>query len=58
MEADSKDAKFNETFSDYRERQGKLTTASFIEPDLRVENDVRSTKIVSFDDNSDVDKDN
>ena len=47
-EVDSKDAKFNETFSDYRERQGKLTKASFIEPDLHVLNDVSSTKKVSF----------
>jgi hypothetical protein len=30
-----KDAKFNETFSDYRGRQGKLTTAPYIDPDLR-----------------------
>ena len=53
VEVDSKDAKFNETFSDYRERQGKLTTASFIEPDLRVVNDTGSTKIVSFNDSRD-----
>ncbi len=40
VEVDTKDPKFNETFSDYRERQGKLTTAPFIEADLRVENEV------------------
>ena len=48
-EIDSKDAKFNETFSDCRERQGKLTTASFLKPDLREEIDVSSAKKVSFD---------
>ncbi len=31
--------KFNETFSDYRDRQGKLKPASYIEPDLRVVSD-------------------
>jgi hypothetical protein len=35
VEIDSKDAKFNETFADYRGRQGKLTTAHYIEPDLK-----------------------
>jgi hypothetical protein len=34
VEVDSKDAKFNETFADIRERQGKLTNAQNIEPDL------------------------
>jgi hypothetical protein len=34
VEIDSKDAKFNETFSDYRGRQGKLMAAPFITPDL------------------------
>ena len=37
VEVDSKDAKFNETFADIRERQGKLTNAHNIEPDLTVE---------------------
>jgi hypothetical protein len=37
VEIDSKDAKFNETFADCRARQGKLTTANNIEPDLRIE---------------------
>jgi major membrane immunogen (membrane-anchored lipoprotein) len=37
VEIDSKDAKFNETFADYRGRQGKLTTAHYIEPDLKEE---------------------
>jgi hypothetical protein len=37
VEVDSKDAKFNETFSQIRARQGKLATANDIEPDLRVE---------------------
>jgi hypothetical protein len=54
VEVDSKDAKFNETFSDYRARQGKLTTASFLEPDLRMENDASSTKNVPLEDNSEV----
>jgi hypothetical protein len=39
VEIDSKDAKFNETFSQIRAQQGKLTTANDIEPDLRIEND-------------------
>jgi hypothetical protein len=34
VEIDSKDAKFNETFSDCRERQGKLIKANNIYPDL------------------------
>ncbi len=37
VEIDSKDAKFNETFSDYRGRQGKIMAAPFIDPDLRDE---------------------
>jgi hypothetical protein len=37
IEIDSKDAKFNESFSDYRGRQGKLTTAPYINPDLMEE---------------------
>ncbi len=44
IEVDSKDAKFNETFSEYRERQGKLTTAPFIAADLREEDDACQTK--------------
>jgi len=36
-EVDSKDVKFNETFSDYRGRQGKIMSAPFIAPDLRDE---------------------
>ena len=39
VEIDSKDAKFNETFADCRARQGKLTTANYIEPDLKEEKD-------------------
>jgi hypothetical protein len=42
----------NETFSDYRERQGKLTTAPFIDTDLRVTDDISP-----INDNSKVDKD-
>jgi len=34
---DAKDAKFNETFSDIRERQGKLSPANHISPDLQDE---------------------
>jgi hypothetical protein len=37
VEIDSKDAKFNETFADYREQQGKLTKAPYIDPDLKEE---------------------
>jgi hypothetical protein len=36
-EIDSRDAKFNETFSPYRERQGKLTSTNEIDPDLTTE---------------------
>ena len=36
-EIDSKDAKFNETFADYRGRQGKLNGPSYIDPDLKEE---------------------
>jgi hypothetical protein len=44
VEIDSKDVKFNETFAEHRERKGKLTTASNIDPDLRDEhNDVTNT---------------
>jgi hypothetical protein len=39
VEIDPKDAKFNETFSDYRGRQGKLMVAPFIDPDLREESE-------------------
>jgi len=39
VEIDSKDAKFNETFSDYRGRQGKIMAAPFIDPDLREESE-------------------
>ncbi len=39
VEVDSKDAKFNETFADVRELQGKLTNAQNIEPDLTIERD-------------------
>jgi hypothetical protein len=38
-EVDSKDVKFNETFSDYRGRQGKIMSAPFIAPDLRDESE-------------------
>ena len=37
VEVDSKDAKFNETFSEYRDRKGHLRAAPNIAPDLRVE---------------------
>jgi transposase InsO family protein len=40
VEVDSKDAKFNETFSDYRGRQGKIMVAPFIAPDLRDESEI------------------
>jgi len=39
VEIDSKDAKFNETFSDYRAQQGQLTRASYIDPDLKEANE-------------------
>jgi hypothetical protein len=39
VEIDSKDAKFNETFADCRERKGKLTSANYIQPNLRNDND-------------------
>jgi hypothetical protein len=62
VEIDSKDAKFNETFSDYRGRHGKLMAAPFIDPDLRDESEnnhkeQKSTEITSNakndDDNND-----
>jgi hypothetical protein len=37
VEIDSKDAKFNETFSECRDRQGKLSSANHIPPDLQNE---------------------
>ena len=37
MEVDTKDAKFNETFADCRERQGKITNGNPIDPDLTEE---------------------
>jgi hypothetical protein len=40
IEIDSKDVKFNETFSDYRGRQGKIMAAPFIDPDLRDESEI------------------
>ncbi len=40
VEIDSKDAKFNETFSDYRARQGKVMTAPYIDPDLHDESEI------------------
>jgi hypothetical protein len=57
VEIDSKDAKFNETFADYRGRQGKLTTAHYIEPDLKEEREeVNDDKTItlSFDEESPV----
>jgi hypothetical protein len=36
-EIDSIDVKFNETFSPYRERQGRLITDNPISPDLNIE---------------------
>ncbi len=39
VEIDSKDAKFNESFSDYRGRQGKIMAAPFINPDLKEESE-------------------
>jgi hypothetical protein len=39
VEIDRRDAKFNETFADYRERKGILTAASYIKPDLRTTNE-------------------
>jgi hypothetical protein len=38
IEIDSKDEKFNETFSDYRARQGKIAAAPYIGPDLKEDN--------------------
>ncbi len=54
VQVDSKDAKFNETFSDCREGQGKLPPANHISPDLRNENE--SVKQVRFDLQHDSDK--
>jgi hypothetical protein len=52
VEIDSKDAKFNETFADYRGRQGKLTRAPYIDPDLKEEKEDTNddkTATLSFD---------
>jgi transposase InsO family protein len=53
VDIDTKDAKFNETFSDYRARQGKLTTAPFIEADLREEHDINTKANSSKNDTDD-----
>jgi transposase InsO family protein len=50
VEIDSKDAKFNETFADIRERKGKLTTAQEIEPDLHDEQRHDNTSVRKGDD--------
>jgi hypothetical protein len=46
VEIDSSDAKFNETFSPYRARQGTLSTGNKIEPDLTTtpESDARAAQ--------------
>jgi hypothetical protein len=54
IQIDSNDANINETFSDCRERQGKLSPANHISPDLRNENE--SEKQVRFDLRYDGDK--
>ncbi len=57
VEIDSKDAKFNETFADYRAQQGKLTKAPYIDPDLKEEKG--NTPTVDFiNENSSEDDDN
>jgi hypothetical protein len=50
VDIDSKDAKFNETFSDYRERQGKLTKAPYILPDLTEEIETRAIETSNYGD--------
>jgi hypothetical protein len=50
VEIDSKDAKFNETFSEYRGKQGKITAANHIEPDLRDESSDNNTAVINTDD--------
>jgi transposase InsO family protein len=57
VEVDSKDAKFNETFSDYRGRQGKIMTAPFIDPDLKEEREINHEEIESTATTSDVTND-
>ncbi len=50
VEVDSKDAKFNETFAEYRERHGKLTGAPYIDPDLKEEKEEINDNDVPLDD--------
>jgi hypothetical protein len=56
VDIDSKDAKFNETFSDYRERQGKLTKAPYIHPDLKEELETSNNDNEHKDNDADGDK--
>ncbi len=53
MEIDSKDAKFNETFSQYRERKGKLKNGNHIESDLNAEDEQNDYDSTTDDDNED-----
>jgi hypothetical protein len=59
VEIDSEDAKFNETFADYRGRQGKLTGAPYIDPDLKEEKEDANydrTATFSFDEGQQVER--
>jgi hypothetical protein len=56
IEVDTKDAKFNETFADYRGKQGKLTTAPFIDADLKDETERNNEETGSSDNSGNEDK--
>jgi hypothetical protein len=49
VEVDSKDAKFNETFAECRERKGQLTNGHYIDPDLTNEKEETNDEAESSD---------
>jgi hypothetical protein len=57
VEVDSKDAKFNETFAECRERKGKLTNEHYIDPDLTHEKENEIDETNSNENSSDEEKD-
>ncbi len=56
VEVDTKDAKFNETFADYRGKQGKLTMAPFIDADLKDETERNNERNGSSDNSGNKDE--
>ena len=57
MEVDAKDAKFNETFAECRERKGKRTSGHNIELDLTNEKETNDNEQLPDENSSDDDKD-